>query len=447
LQKFSHLFATAIPASYAAMTLCVIDEPAFGIPASKSSSFKTYQALSNAKFFSPEMIILKEPSKFPNYVPGLPLNYNFEIQKTLNTISRLKAERINLQFPDGLLSYAPIIINTIEEYTRATCIILNDVVYGACCIDDRHVDCDLLIHYGHSCLIPVSEMSTRVLYVFVEIKIDINHLFRILIEKFSDRRIAIIGTIQYNTSVNALKRMLNEHYSGRMASCVGGDDKGSFLHRNDDSLSHSHCACSDGNISHSQSKKVVIPQVKPLSPGEVLGCTSPIIRDVDDVVYIGDGRFHLESAMIRNPFLTFYKYCPFNRRMTVEKYNYEEMKRMREGEIKRAFGGKSFGVILGTLGRQGNRQIMKNVIERIKGRGNYKIYKILLEEINGETLDSFEMIDSFVQISCPRLSIDWGAGYRKPLLNSYEVFYEGGEYAMDYYSNEGMAPWKNYNNR
>lgn len=52
--------------------------------------------------------------------------------------------------------------------------------------------------------------------------------------------------------------------------------------------------------------QVTIPQAKPLSAGEVLGCTSPQIRDVDYLIYLGDGRFHLESAMIANPKLKTY---------------------------------------------------------------------------------------------------------------------------------------------
>lgn len=28
----------------------------------------------------------------------------------------------------------------------------------------------------------------------------------------------------------------------------------------------------------------------------------------------------------------------------------------------------------------------------------------------------------FVQIACPRLSIDWGTFFHKPMLNSYEFF-------------------------
>ena len=45
---------------------------------------------------------------------------------------------------------------------------------------------------------------------------------------------------------------------------------------------------------------VHIPQVMPLSKGEILGCTCLIIdtSSVDALVYVGNGRFHLESALI-----------------------------------------------------------------------------------------------------------------------------------------------------
>ncbi len=56
---------------------------------------------------------------------------------------------------------------------------------------------------------------------------------------------------------------------------------------------------------------MLVPQSKPLSAGEVLGCTSPKVEacsnrergESDVLLYLGDGRFHLESAMIANPTL------------------------------------------------------------------------------------------------------------------------------------------------
>jgi len=343
------------------------------------------------------MLILKEKVKYQEEIPGIPKNYNFEINKTLKTIERLSPSRIGLQLPDGLLCYATVLIDTFNKhFPHVDCIILDDVVYGACCVDDQSIPLDLLIHYGHSCLIPVSEMSTRVLYVFVEIRIDIEHLHKLVLANL-EGEIAVIGTIQFNGAVHQLKRLL------------GG--------------------------------AAAVPQVRPLSPGEVLGCTSPVIG-APTVVYIGDGRFHLESAMIRNPGRRFFRYCPYMRRMTEEFYDHGKMLEFRRREIGRALAGRRIGVILGSLGRQGNRGVFDNVVRRLEG---YEVYKIVLDEISEGVLDGIDFVDAFVQISCPRLSIDWGVSYKRPILSPFEVFYEGGEYLMDYYSKEGgLKPWKNY---
>lgn len=60
------------------------------------------------------------------------------------------------------------------------CFIIGDVTYGACCVDDYSaaaLHADLLVHYGHSCLVPVdSSMLVPCIYVFVDIKIDVEHL-------------------------------------------------------------------------------------------------------------------------------------------------------------------------------------------------------------------------------------------------------------------------------
>jgi 2-(3-amino-3-carboxypropyl)histidine synthase len=346
------------------------------------------------------MVLLQPPldANLPNDSPYLPKNYNFEINKTLRTILKYKCKTVTLQFPDGLLRYSIPIIDLISQYTGAYSIVLNDVVYGACCVDDSSIKSDLLIHYGHSCLVPVTEMCTRVLYIFVDIKIDMTHLQKIIEKEFKDEdEVSVVGTIQFNSSISKLRK----------------------------------------------SGKISTPQIKPLGRGEVLGCTSPIIKN-KVVISIGDGRFHLESVMINNPKLIFYQYCPFSRRMTREYYDYDKMVSRRSLNIKKAREGKSFGVILGTLGKQGNKNILENVKNKLK---EYTLYIFMMEEITPNILDRYTFIDSFVQISCPRLSTDWGDSFNKPLLSAYEVFYElGDDYKLDYYSKEGNAPHKNYNN-
>lgn len=57
----------------------------------------------------------------------------------------------------------------------------------------------------------------------------------------------------------------------------------------------------------------------------------------------------------------------------------------------------------------------------------------------------------WIQIACPRLSIDWGYAFSKPLLNPYEAEvtlkgqaqWKTDSYPMDYYAKDG-GPWSNY---
>ena len=68
-----------------------------------------------------------------------------------------------------------------------------------------------------------------------------------------------------------------------------------------------------------------------------------------------------------------------------------------------------------------------------------------------------EHVNIFVQTSCPRLSIDWGYAFPKPLLTPYEANIALGRtastwsidkkakaedgYAMDFWADETKGPW------
>lgn len=71
-------------------------------------------------------------------------------------------------------------------------------------------------------------------------------------------------------------------------------------------------------------------------------------------MFLSDGRFHIESAMIKNPRLKFYQYNPYNMKMTEESYEHAQMHEIRYAEIVRARQAKKFGIVFGTLGRQGS---------------------------------------------------------------------------------------------
>ena len=48
----------------------------------------------------------------------------------------LNAKRVALQMPEGLTMFATTIADILEKYTGAESVIMADVTYGACCVDD-----------------------------------------------------------------------------------------------------------------------------------------------------------------------------------------------------------------------------------------------------------------------------------------------------------------------
>ena len=132
-------------------------------------------------------------------VAQLPPNYNFEVYKSVWAVMKAGARKVALQLPEGLLMYACVISDILEHFTGVETLIMGDVTYGACCVDDlsaKALGCDFLIHYGHSCLVPIDVMETsiKVLYVFVDISIDVQHVVETVKANFAPTaRIALLG--------------------------------------------------------------------------------------------------------------------------------------------------------------------------------------------------------------------------------------------------------------
>lgn len=273
-----------------------------------------------------------------------------------------------------------------------TCFVLGDVTYGACCVDDLSaaaLGADLLIHYGHSCLVPIDSTVIPCLYVFVDIKIDVKRLIDTLKLNFNyltTKQIVLAGTIQFATAIRAAKPELE-----------------------------------------SAGFRVLVPQSKPLSAGEVLGCTAPSIgkTDFNDdevvAIFVADGRFHLEAFMIANPNIRAFRYDPYIGSLFLEEYDHKGMKESRRNAILKAREAKNWGIVLGTLGRQGNPRILDRLEEKMEKRGlTWTV--VLMSELSPARIALFgDSVDAWIQIACPRLSVDWGDAFSKPLLTPFEA--------------------------
>jgi len=405
---------------------------------------------------------------------SLPTNYNFEVEKTLARLQEAKSKHVVLQFPEGLVVWGDSISHIIEYFIPGIQVsIMGDVTYGACCIDDVLVQTlggDFLVHYGHSCLVPINEgVGVPVLYIFVDISIDIEHFGNTIKHNFPPRsdvwgnHLAILSTVQYSSIVYTAVQKLRSEYAPKI---------------------------------------ITIPQSKPLSSGEVLGCTSPVIKasnqasrsdgccsgggsgsvtdledtkdsasasvnaddaetyriiaamDVDAVVFISDGRFHLESAMIQNPSIPFYKYDPFSKKITRERYDHILMKRNRMAAInlfRRIISenkGSKIGILQSTLGRQGSIGIVESVSKKLGDK--LTSFTLLASELEPNRVELLAKggVAALVQVACPRLSIDWGHFFNIPVITPYELQVAIGLtkwrkiYPMDFYAIDG-GTWSN----
>ena len=196
--------------------------------------------------------------------------------------------------------------------------------------------------------------------------------------------------------------------------------------------------------------------------------------------------------MIANPSVPAFRYDPYSKKFTRERYDHREMRAARSDAVmaaRKSIGDiahkssavdtsagetPAWGVVLGTLGRQGNfRQLqvrgsnfphpqimilipLPRLLQAItrqltKSHTPIPYVPILLSELSPAKLSLFNPhISIFVQTSCPRLSIDWGYAFDRPLLSPYEtavaigkterwIDREDGDYPMDFYA--AGTPW------
>jgi 2-(3-amino-3-carboxypropyl)histidine synthase len=280
-------------------------------------------------------------------------------------------------------------------------------------------------------------------------------------------KIALVGTVQFIAALQGLKEELEREW--RDAEEEEGKEVlllEAAPASNDTSSSAAPTASASARSFDRGIYAPFIPQIRPLSPGEILGCTSPTLpSDTDAVLYVGDGRFHLESVMIANPRIAAFRYDPYDAVFVREWYDHARMREGRERAVRRARVGaekglrgdkthdghdeatqtngasaagtssvapassflspsaSGWGLILGTLGRQGSLSVLSSLLSALSAHApRIPAVPILLSELSPAKLALFgQHLDAFVQTSCPRLSLDWGEAFEKPLLSPYEA--------------------------
>lgn len=141
----------------------------------------------------------------------------------------------------------------------------------------------------------ISVQDFRVLYVFVDIRIDTAHLLDSIRFTFPpDSALALVSTIQFVSTLQVSEVRIpriswsnHDHGPGCFWISIPG---GLHCSSGPSSLPEPHASLPSLSLQAASQQlkaeyRVSVPQCKPLSPGEILGCTSPrLSKEVDAIV-------------------------------------------------------------------------------------------------------------------------------------------------------------------
>lgn len=190
------------------------------------------------------------------------LYIQYEIQRTIKEIRDGRWKRIALQFPDEMLTDAPHVFERLrdglrnarrnppkpvtvqssrepqeeirdvaadlgnttlnESTTTATAedpsedveerlTILADTSYGACCVDEvaaEHVDAEVVVHYGRSCLSPTARLPVIYIYTSKPLDLDATSASFKATYPTKDEKIVLMSDIPYAHHITTLNDQL-----------------------------------------------------------------------------------------------------------------------------------------------------------------------------------------------------------------------------------------------
>lgn len=301
--------------------------------------------------------------------PDLEFSSPEAISDLVRKIRERNAERVALQFPEGLKRKAAGIARALDAAGIGV-VISGDPCYGACDLDlDLLAGVDLLVHFGHA---PVDERE-GVLYIYVRYDFDVAVLDRVLPLLGADT-IGLVTTVQHTHLIEAMASYLRENG----ISCTVGKGGGRT----------------------------------PL-PGQILGCSFEAARATGarEILYVGTGVFHALGVHLATG-ARVVAFDPYSG--TAEVVDASRLLRKRYVLIEKAREAESIGILLSK--KSGQKR--SDLAERLASLSD-AAFIIAMQEITPDALLNLGF-DVYVNTACPRLAYDDQVRFPAPVLSPPE---------------------------
>ncbi|KAL5333838.1 Diphthamide biosynthesis protein 2 [Aspergillus crustosus] len=355
------------------------------------------------------------------------LAITYDIERTLKEIRQARYRRIALQFPDEMLPDAPRVFQLLSRGLEARKLvdsglpkegengtaevdglagdvsnldvqgpprlyILADTSYGTCCVDEvaaEHVDADVVVHYGRSCLSPAARLP--VIYVFTHKELAIQPLVKAFKETYPDQRTKVIlaADVTYSDHVSEVySRLVEEGYTDLFATTLVHDPSSDIPNRTvPDSVKEAPESLVDWQLFHisepptalllTLASRVAAIHIYP-TDGPAGGDVKPLPAST--------------SAVLRR------RYAILTRLSTVP----------------------IFGILVNTLSVKNYLHIVEHVRDKIAAAGK-KSYLFVVGKLNAAKVANFSEIGGWVVIGCWESSLVDSQDFWKPVITPFEL--------------------------
>lgn len=319
-----------------------------------------------------------------------------ESPELLEAIRAAKPKRVVLQVPAGLVRNAHSLAARLREGAGVPVDLATRPCFGACDVpsDAEAPRADLAVVLGHA---PIPNMPLTRRTFFVEMRDpggDPEHLAEIVVRAGLPRRLGLVASVQHLDLVPRLVAALaRQGYDVRVG-------------RGDRRLAYA---------------------------AQALGCNytgaESVANDVEAFLFLGTGRFHpvgLAFAVDRpvhalDP-LRGELEPPIDRGALI---------RRRQLVVASVRDAQRWGILVSTFAGQNRSPTALALQERARARGR-EAEILLFDRLDGRDLEG-RAFDAYVCTACPRIALDDGANYPKPILTPPEFLMALGELPLEPY--------------
>ena len=290
-------------------------------------------------------------------------------KKIFQEIKNRKSVSVALNAPDGLLPKVQQTASNIMKRFGIPAFVLADPTWGSCDLNSngaKVLGTSLLFNIGHTINMESFEKNVIMIDAFDDISFE--KVAKKSINVLQGKKISLLTDSQHLHEIEPVKKILEE---GGITVVIG----------------------------HGKGQ---------LNDGQVFGCefypAKEIEEQVDVNVFLGQSNFHAAGVALATNKPTYVLDPYFNEVREVSEFA-KKLQKKATLAIFKAAEAETFGIIIGLKEGQLSKLTALKFKKELEKEGK-SVQLIALTDITNERLKNLKGIDAFIQVACPRISID-----------------------------------------